>query len=776
MSSTDSYTCRHLFVAAFLTVCCSSALGSTTSCGLYLRPGEIGHSTHENRIERNGALHGVSGSTLVDVRFSGLRGSLSIPAATALTTHIASLFPSGTLKPHSVTEIFIVDSLARVESIAESLSSRVRRRSEAGLIVDFDENDDFFRVYVESELFDPDFTLKTKLPLSAFAAVPVNGEKFTLVKHLKRRKLKPLIRGADRDGSVFVGGLISISAEPPEGFFAAATAAELARGGWKVKNAAEAEVWIYRVPDSRPESYFDFTFSSPDRPAPEEFSKKFKIATGIGPSTHPESLGGRDADLLWLGDEQKGPLERYLKKIARKTLELEDLYAERGIVQRLDHQRVVLAGIDHRYALTQEGFDAMETDPTLYRRVFDVEYDRFLLSLFKDSHPNVTNRSFLLATSRGCSQGCAICCSGGLSQFQYFSAERMVNELAKIVQHSSLKAGERINLFLIDSNFNNNPGRIIDFAKLYQASSFKNQFDFFIRHNTVNGFLKSGPGGVKIPNEELIAAYSSLGVKEIFMGVDSFDDASTITLKTHKFKVAKEGAEARPIYSVGETTALISALDRHGMYSKGFFLTNNPWVSDLDRIDSYYNLLEIWLDFPRFSIDSARDRNVIRLKPFDGSPIGETAKLMGGSVVKNGRFFTQSPIGELDEMMDFVGLGRPRIDSSTDATIMEFWNGIRKIQKKAENLRFSPNGKTRAYATAVLSKLSDRNLKLRPHLPNSNGCPSCSVVALEMNAQMKRLSNIPAFDPRIQKQMFEENIQSLEDGLKRTNPKKGAAI
>jgi hypothetical protein len=750
-------------------------LASSAKCSVYLRPGMLGYSTDLNRIERNGSLHGVVGSLLVDTTHSGFSAPVTTPSALALSKSVASLFPAGALSETSVTEIFILDSLDRLEGVAQSVSSEVRRRIVDGVAVDFDSSQDFYRVYIPSAFFDENLALKRKLPAAAFAA---EGRSLVRVNPLKRRKLAPLVKGPKKDGSVFVGGLISISAEPPEGFFAASTAAELGKSGWRVAPADEADIWVYRVPDSRPDSYFEFTYASPDRPKPSSYEGKFKVATGIGPSTHPESVGGREADLLWLGDEQMGPLDRYLQKIARPGLFLEDLYVERGVIQRLDDRRVVLAGVNQRYALTQKGFDAMETDPTIYRRVFDREYDMFLLSLFKDSRPNAKNRSFLLATSRGCSQGCSICCSGGLSQFQYFSAPRMMQELEKIASYAKMGPNENFNVFLVDSNFNNNPARIIEFAELYRASPYDRRFDFFIRHNTVNGFLKPGKGGGKVANEELIAAYRTLGIREIFMGVDSFDDASTITLKTHKFKVAKEGAKSRPIYSMKELESLLSAIEAQGLYAKGFFLTNNPWVSDLDRIDAYYNLIELWLKNPHFSIDSARDRNVIRLKPFDGSPIGETSKLMGHSLVKDGRFVARGPMGEMDEIMEFAGLGRPRVDGNVDGVIAEFWTGIEKIRAGAEYLLAAKNAEDREYAKWVLAKLIQRSGALDADLLAFErlGHAAAKNTRQAIARLRKKHSGLPEFDPAVQARMFEENVRSLEEGLRKTNPKKGADL
>ena len=358
-----------------------------------------------------------------------------------------------------------------------------------------------------------------------------------------RHPLRPLVKD---QASVFCGGLVSISAEPPEGFFSASTALELKQAGHPVVPAAQADAWVYRVPDSRPESYFTFKYANPDRPLDTPRDDKFKIATGVGPAADPTSRGGSEANLLWLGDEQHGALEAYLETLAKPDLALEDLFGHEGFIQKLSDQEVLLGSADHAHALSKEGFNSLPTDPALYRRVYSEEYDKFLRTLFEDPGEPRAKASYLLATSRGCSQGCDICSSGGLKSFQFFSAPRMMEELEKIAEHAQVKDGERVDIFFLDSNLNNNPERLIELADLYDKSPLAGKFRFFCRHSSPNGFLRMDADGVKRPITGVLDAYRRLGMHEVWMGIDAYDDNATLTLKTNRHQVSEKQGRRPP--------------------------------------------------------------------------------------------------------------------------------------------------------------------------------------------------------------------------------------
>ncbi len=701
------------------------------------------------RLEINAPFYGVSGSFRVDVSQSGKTEAITAPQASILAASVARAMPAGTLKDESVTEIVVVSAMSEVARIQESPTGNVRRLRSADAIMDQDAAVDFRRVYVLRSALKDDFSFKTapestlfKVPESSILTTPIQRE----------RRIGPLLGPR---ASVFVGGLISISAEPPEGFFAAATASELKAKGYSVKSAEHADVWLYRVPDSRPESYFDFLHPSADRPADTPRGPKFKIASGIGPAHNPGSTGGAEANLLWLGDEQNGALEGFLRTISKADLSLSDLYAHKGFVQSLSPTEVVVGGIDHAHAMTSAGFDAMDTDPEAYRRIYSEEYDQYLLSLFDHPQDAASLKSYLLATSRGCSQGCAICCSGGLSKFQFFSPSRMMRELEKIAVHARLGPGQAANVFFIDSNFNNNPKRLIEFADLYERSSLKGKFRFYVRHNTVNGFLQNGPEGTKVPNVELINAYARLGIRQVFMGVDSYDDAGTRTLKSSWKLLARKGVDTRPTYTFDEVRALVRAFEFSGLSSRGFFLTNNPWVSDLDRIDGYYNLLELWLENPHFSVD-VRNRDVIRLKPFAGSPITDVAAKMENEPVKDGRFIAQGALGEMDELMKFSELDAEAAKRGPAAGLEQFRASINRLRESLEKIAGDPA------ARLIIQKLLARDAQLARFL---KGKPASRRLLADISRFARIHRALAAFDPADQRKAFEEASASLVSGL-----------
>ncbi|MFH1723028.1 MAG: hypothetical protein ABII00_00245 [Elusimicrobiota bacterium] len=717
------------------------------------------------RAERNPPLAGVSGNFRVDISRSGRSESITAPQAAGLAAAVARAMPEGTLDDSSVTEILVVADLSDVEDLAASPLGRVRRRSSTAAVVDEEPGTGFRRVYLRRSALKEDLSPKEPLGAQATAALAATGGggKLVPVRRLSPRRIGPLLR---RESPVFVGGLISISAEPPEGFFAASTLSEFQRRGWRPAKAPDAGIWVYRVPDARRDSYFDFNYASPDRPTDTPRAGKFKVATGIGPARDPASPGGAEADLLWLGDEQHGALEGFLRTLAGKDLTVEDLYRHEGFVQRLSQTEVVVGGIDKAHALTPRGFDALETDPALYRRVFSEEYDAYLLSLFSHDKQAESGKSYLLATSRGCSQGCALCCSGGLSRFQYFSAGRMMRELEKIAVHAGPAAG-KINVFFVDSNFNADPKRIIEFADLLEKSPLRGSFRFFVRHNTVNGFLRPSAGGEKIPNRDLIRAYARLGIREVLMGVDAYDDAGIRTLKTNWRLLARKAAEARPTYTASELSRLMRAFESEGLAARGFYLTNNPWVSDLDRIDSYYNLLELWLENPHFSIDW-RGRGMIRLKPFPGSPITKAAEGAGTPLGANGRFVARTALGEIDEMVDFSKMSRPAARAGAEAAVEQFRKGIARVRAAAERVASDPRSGApeRRAAESAIRKLIARDARLAATLRRRRATGAEARLARDIGRFAAAHQRLGAFDASEQKTAFELASASLIQGLR----------
>lgn len=680
-----------------------------------------------NRLEPNWNMSGVSGYWLVPAS--------TIPEACQLARHLSRLFPEASLDEQTRVEVTFLQSEAHLLTQARSPSGEVKRYPGYGLWLDVDRHQRHCSLYLLSH-FRVEGPLQRAHP--GWKRVAVQAE----------APLGPLLAPKVR---AFVGGLISLSAEPPEGFFAASTGTELAQAGYASTCAHEADLWLYRVPDARKQSYFEFIHPTPDRPQDGPRAHKFLIASGIGPASEPDSPGGHEADLLWLGDEQHGPLVEYLRTLQRPDLRLSHLRQHSGLAQRLPDGRVLLAQVDRCWALSKDGFNQLATDPDLYRRIYDRNYDQYLRSLFRPTEPQP---SFLLATSRGCTQGCAICCSGGLKAFQSFSASRMLEELDKIA--ARIPQGG-IDLFFLDSNFNNHPGRIIEFADLYEASPHAGRFRFFVRHNTVNGFLQGGPQR-KTPNLALIDAFRRLGIDEIFMGVDTFDDHSTLTLKSNRLHLARKGSSTRPTYTVAELRDLMEALDASGAYIKAFYLKNNPWVSDLDRLDSYYNIAELWLRFPRFSID-ARHPEVNRLKPFAGSPIERVSRTQP-EVLNGSRFVAPGIFGELDESIDLSVFGTPRSEANTELSLASFAHDLARVRRAAEQ-RFQSLGC--ADSRRILAKIVARDGQLLEWLPE--GPWQAPIWAFA-----ERWSHLPEVSPSEQRHFFERAASCLFEGLQRAQP------
>jgi len=670
--------------------------------------------------------HNISGKTIAGKIFLKVENDkdlLTIPQAVDITQGLFSSLQLPALTSDSLSEIFITNSIKSNSLKAYGKASKIYRYEGSKIVIDLDPVNNYRRIYLDRSLFD-----KNLKPLTS----NFNFSKKPIVLNsspIPDRKLSPLIK---EKPSVFSGGLISISGEPPEGFFAASTSLELERSLFKAQNAKNADVWLYRVPDSRDDSYFRFYFPSPDRPNEFTYKDKFKIATGLGPANDPKSIGGKEANLLWLGDEQQGALSSYLDTISSKNIRPEDLYKHQGYIQKISDNEVYIGNAEQSHRLTQEGFNSLKTHPDSYRKIYSVEYDNYLKTLYEISDAPQAKSSYLLATSRGCSQGCALCCSGGIKKFQYFSATRMMDELEKIAAHAQIGHNEFVDVFFLDSNFNNHPDRIIEFAKLYESSSLKGKFRFSIRHSSVNGFLLPEKNGVRLPNLELIEAYKKLGTKLVSMGADTFDDASTLTLKTNKLQIAS----ARPTYRFSEFSALAEAMERSGIHAKAFYLTNNPWISDLDRIDSYYNVLEVWLKNPHFSIDSARDREVLRLKPFEGSPIAKAAAASKKKIIRNGHFIAEGHQLHCFELMSFKRLGVPQFQSNATDTIAEFKEGINKIKgvalKVIDNPKSSQN--TKHQAQLILNKIEDRTQNLS-HILNKNPATSLHLTRVSPKEQ-----------------------------------------
>jgi hypothetical protein len=664
-----------------------------------------------------------------------------IPQAASLALRLAGWLPG--LSEEHLVEVVRLSDRGALQASASSPSGRVRRYAAEGLVLDVDWLERFWRIYLFPEFL---------------GASPLQGPDSVVVAARQDPHLGPLLA---EQPAFFVGGLVSLSAEPPEGFFAASTSAELRQSGHRLACAEEADVWLMRVPDARTESFFQFHYGNPQRPKDSSRQGKFLVASGVGPASEPTSPGGAEADTLWLGDEQHGPWLDYLRMLQRPDLRLSHFTQCQGVIQKLPGGRVVLCQPHLCWGLSREGFEALVTEPELYRQVYSHEYDAYLRGLFRECAP--AKASYLLATSRGCTQGCSLCCSGGLKAFQAFSAARIVRELEAIAVHADLQAGELADVFFLDSNFNNAPDRIIELADRLEQSPLNGRFRFFVRHNTVKGFLKGGE-----PNLELIDAFRRLGIADVFMGVDTFDDHSTLTLKSNRLAMVAKGTSMRPTYTSQELARLIQALQASGAHIRAFYLQNNPWVSDLDRLDSYYNLAELWLRNPNFSID-ARYRDVNRLKPFAGSPIERVTRHQP-ELVRDGRYLSAGVLGELDESMHVEVFGRPRVESSALEAMDIFWRDLEHIRRAAGG-RYHRLGC--AQSRRILVKMRQREQRLRALIL---GEPGLEWLLQAIDRTERRWLSLPDLAPGEQQQLFEEAAAGLFEGLRQHLPRRARPV
>jgi hypothetical protein len=711
-----------------------------------------------NKVDRNGLWQNVKGHYLVEHKNGAY---LTNEQSIGISKIIANSLPKEGITDDSLLKIEIRAN--NIEQLISTPSGKVMKSAALisnQLSIQKDPSSNFIGIIISESLFANLLNKKTILPTNSlnldFTTQIYSTDVFNPT-------WAPLWSG----DKFYVGGLISISAEPPEAFFAASTKAELQKNGFELANADLANTWIIRAPDAREESFFKFQYPSPERPQDSNRKNKFLIAVGSGPAHNPATRGASEANLIWLGDEQQGVLTEYLKDISQKKINWKIFYRHSGFVQRLSESSFWIGRIDTSNSLTKEGFSSQITDPKIYRQIISNEYDQFLSSLFQDSKMTRSDESYLLATSRGCTQGCSICCSGGLSAFQFFSSKRMIDEIHKIDQISQLSDGSQIDIFFVDSNFNNNANRIIEFSKLYSTTNFKHKFRFFARHNTVNGFLLSEKNGFKQPNLELIRAYKVLGITEIMMGIDAVDNASIMTLKSSRLKLAKTGANTRPTYTYEELQALMNAFEAEHLRTRGFLLTNNPWVSDLDRVDSYYNLLLLWLNNPHFSID-IRNRQVIQLKPFEGSPIGDAAKRSDRKIVKDERFVTEGPFGELDEQFNFLPFNNMRVESNAENVLKAFRDNLWVLRNKANVLL---NGKdnnfqTRQNVKLMIQKIIQRDATLLSTLISIQNYPEALKIINDIKVFQNLHKDISPFNEMEQKVLFEKVSSDLYESIR----------
>ncbi|MBI4866610.1 MAG: hypothetical protein HY816_06635 [Candidatus Wallbacteria bacterium] len=462
--------------------------------------------------------------------------------------------------------------------------------------------------------------------------------------------------------SFHIQGLNSISAEPEEGLMAATTISEFRANGLTVRDAGEARCWIYRSANASADSYFHPPYPLPARTVEDVPPGTFLIASGLGPAIDPSAAGGESANLLLLGDEQGGRLIQLLDDLCAERFRPDDLFRYDGLAARLDDSTVALSRLDRRRLLTGHGLNSLRYDPAVLRSIYSQEYDRFLADYFcAGRRPGAPKASHLLMTSRGCGYHCSFCCSGGMQPFAALDIDLLVGMLGEIVEMDRPASGEYVDVYLLDSYFNRNPERIVQLAARLETEGLLEPFQFFVRHNGLQAFLRrrSEDGLPPVVNDRLVAAYRTLGVGEVVMGVDAYTDGSIRALKTNFNQLLQKGESARPVYTFSDIAAVLAALESAGLDSRCFLLVYNPFAGDLDRIRTFYNLIRLALDAPGFMIDSSSSDRVNELKPFPGAPLTLLAERVPG-LVQGERFDYETPLGRLEDLLDLEMFGSRR--------------------------------------------------------------------------------------------------------------------
>lgn len=457
-----------------------------------------------------------------------------------------------------------------------------------------------------------------------------------------------------RAGKVHIQGLNSISAEAEEGLLACTTIEEFRARGYELADSDQAALWVYRTAHAANESYFHPDYLTPMRKTGNPAPGACLIATGLGPSIEPEALGGKEADILLLGDEQGGRLINYLTELGREPFGPTEVFRYRGVAQKISAGEVALSRLDRRLVLSDDGLNALSFTPETLRLVYSQEYDEFLRKYFNAcTGCEKVLASYLFLTSRGCGNECSICCSGGYQRFSPMSPDLVADVLESIRSRHSPKEGDFIQIFFLDSNFNKSAGRVIALADTLEKRDLLKHFAFYVRHNGLQGFLApSRKNGKSRVNTDLISAYQKLGIDEIVIGIDSYTETSIRLLKTGFSLLKTEKEDAKPSYTFNDIWAVIRAIEERGMKSRGFLLMNNPFTGDTDRLETFYNLFRLALQAPHFAIDFDSSTRVNDLKPFPGAPITRLAVLVPG-LVAGEKFALHGGHGQIEAFLRF---------------------------------------------------------------------------------------------------------------------------
>ncbi len=477
---------------------------------------------------------------------------------------------------------------------------------------------------------------------------------------------------------------------------------ELQRFDIGVVDAEKADVWIYRTANASDEDYFSLSYATPMRTPGPVPPGRLLVATGLGPSVDPGAAGGRSADILISGDEMCGRLLDLFLDLSASPFSAEDFFRHRGVALRAGTSQVLVSRLDRRFILTSAGLCALPLEPSMLRRVYSVEYDRFLCGYFSRSADS-TRPSFLLLTSRGCGARCSICCSGGHIPWVALSPRRIGELLSGVLECLGGVRNEPVDLFILDSYFNRDPRRVIELSRLFEREGMTRRFIPHVRHSGLIGFLRPDSGsGRRRVDRDLIAAYRRLGIQEVVLGIDAWTERSIRDLKTDTHWLERDGAAARPAYRPEEIERVITALDRAGLQTRCFLLVGSPFADDADLVETFYRILGLCLVAPGFRIDLDPSGRICRLKPFPGAPITQAARSLPGTIGPAG-FVPGAKIPELETSLPFIACGYRRQDEASAAC---FWREIGRGRLAVATLLLDLIGSDRRHDARTLSAVA----------------------------------------------------------------------
>lgn len=205
-------------------------------------------------------------------------------------------------------------------------------------------------------------------------------------------------------------------------------------------------------------------------------------------------------------------------------------------------------------------------------------------SLFKESAHTY------LFTSRGCPYRCSFCASSRFwDKVRFFSAERVVNEVEKLVENSGATF-----ISFFDDLFVADKKRFFHIVELLEQKgiSGKVKFSCSLRANTVT--------------EDIVAGLKRMGVVSVGLGLESGNQRILTWLKG-------------PSITVEENSRAVAMLRSNGIMANASFVIGAPDETKQEILDTLHFIKSVGLGL----------FDVYVLTPFPGTPVWDLAKSRG---------------------------------------------------------------------------------------------------------------------------------------------------